>query len=362
MSRAVGLVGVAALALAAAWALRGPPPAEPAPAVEATPPARAGAPAGMAEAPDAAAPSPPAMAPDAIPEPRALRGTRPSGDLRVDADGHFVPGPESLLFFEYFLSASNELPIEALVARMVGAIRARLDPPADAEAEVFLADYLDYLAAGDRELATPGLAGSADLERRFQWVRELRREHFGAELAERLFADEETAARIHLERRRIRSDPDLSPEARRARLAELEAGYPESVRAARARATEPLRHAREESMLRAAGATPGEIHELRVERFGPEAAERMAALDARRARWNERLAAWRAERDALAAATPDPAERAAALEALRAEHFTPEEARRVRALDAIDPEAPGALGPEVPDAIESGEAAPAAAP
>jgi lipase chaperone LimK len=354
MSRTIGLVGVVTLALAAAWALRAeraPEPAEPGPAPT---PTTAAAPAAPAAAATAAESPPPPKAP---PAPRALRGTRPSGELRVDADGHFVPGPESLLFFEYFLSASNELPIDALVARTVGAIRARLGPPADAEAEAFLADYLDYLAAGDREFATPGLAGSADLERRFQWVRELRREHFGAELAERLFGDEETAARIHLERRRIRSDPDLSAEERRARLAALEAGYPESVREARARATEPLRHAREEAMLRAAGASPGEIHELRVERFGPEAAERMAALDARRARWDERLVDYRVERDAIAAATPDPVERAAALAALRAERFTPDEARRVRALDAVGADARDATAGEDASAGATGDAA-----
>lgn len=267
--------------------------------------------------------------------PRGLRGTRPSGALVVDADGHFVPGPEALLFFDYYLSASNELSVEALAELIQRGIRARLDPPADAEAEAFLGRYLDYLAAGDREFRSPGVADGADLERRMQWTRELRRAHFGAELAERLFGDDETAARVHLERRRLRSDPELAPEERAARLAELEARYPESVRAARARATEPLRYAREESKLREEGATAGEIEQLRVERFGPEAAERMRKLDEQRADWNRRLARYRSERDAiLAESFVDPQQRVDTIESLRAEHFTASEMRRVAAMEA----------------------------
>jgi lipase chaperone LimK len=280
-------------------------------------------------------PDPPPAADDA-PWPRALRGTTPSGALRVDAHGHFVPGPETILFFEYFLSASNEESLGRLTERIRDAIRARLGPPADGEAQAFLARYLEYLEAGAAEFRAPGLAESADLERRLQWIRELRREHFGPELARRLFGAGEDMLRVHLERRRIRDEPGLTVDERRERLAALEARYPPRVREARARALAPLLHAQAERALRDAGASEAEVDALRTEHFGAEAAARLRALDGERARWRARWEAYLEARRALAADLHDPVALAEATASLRAEHFEGDEIRRVEILERAE--------------------------
>ena len=270
---------------------------------------------------------------DALPPLAGLRGTEPSGALELDGDGHFVPTRDALLFFQYFLSASNEATPDEIAAHLDAAIRARLDPPADAEAAAFLARYMAYLAAGDEEFREPGLTDEVALDRRIQWVRELRREYFGAELAEALFGEGEDALRIQLERRRIAADASLDPDAVSVRLLELEAEFPEPVREARARASLPLRLAHEERALREAGASEAEIDALRARHVGPEAATRLRALDRERAAWDARLAAYRNEREAQLAGVSDPAERTRIAERVRAEHFTSEEQRRVEILD-----------------------------
>ena len=84
--------------------------------------------------------------------------------------------------------------------------------------------------------------------------------------------------------------------------------------------------------LRDEGASDSEIFAVREERYGSEAAERLAALDARRADWKRRLAAYRAERDGLLA--DGAASQEAALDALRERHFEANEITRVRALEA----------------------------
>jgi len=112
--------------------------------------------------------------------------------------------------------------------------------------------------------------------------------------------------------------------------------YPERARLARERASAPLRHAHEERALREAGASEQEIHELRIRNFGEDAADRMRALDERRAAWDERLARYRAEREATAAAFEDPDRRDREIEALRRAHFGPDEIARVRILDRIE--------------------------
>ena len=128
----------------------------------------------------------------------------------MDAKGHFVPSTRALALFDYFLSASGEEPASQLRARIVAEIERRLPDPAAGEASAFLDRYLAYRAEGARAAADDRLAESADLERRLQWIRELRRAHFGAELAETLFGDEERAAALALERRRIVGDASLT--------------------------------------------------------------------------------------------------------------------------------------------------------
>jgi lipase chaperone LimK len=261
-------------------------------------------------------------------------GTSVAGDLRLDAAGRFAPGPEALLLFDYFLAATGEEPAERIRARILAEIRRRLPAEAAREAEALLERYLAYRDAARERFA--GDASLGDVERRFQRVRELRREIFGAGLAAALFGDEERVLAVDIERQRVVQRADLDPAERDRLLAALEEQLPEAERAARreARAALDLREA--EAALRAAGAGPAEIEAERERRFGPEAAERLAALDRRRAEWDGRVAAYRAARDALRAEGRDAADYDAALEALRDAHFAGPERVRIEALDRAE--------------------------
>lgn len=281
--------------------------------------------------------APRTLAAPAPPPPASLRDTEIDGALAVSADGHFEPDRGALALFDYFLSATGEEPAAALRARITAEIARRLAPAAAREAEEFLDRYLAYRDAARSLGEEDRLAQGTDLERRLQWLRELRRAHFGATLAERLFGDDERSVAIALERRRIAADATLSPEEKRTRLDALEEELPEAVRRARATAVLPLRLQQEEAALREAGAAPATIRALREEAVGSEAADRLADLDAKRAIWQGRVDAYRAERAAIEGdASIDAAERAARLDALRARHFDATEQLRVRALDEIE--------------------------
>jgi lipase chaperone LimK len=311
-------------------------------------PAAPGRPGPGAAKPAAGATAPVAAAVEPAPVPRSLRGTEPDGELVVDANGRFLPTRSALRFFDYFLTATGEEPPDAIRRRIIAAIEARLPPAAAREAEAFLDRYLAYRTAAQALASDPALARSADLERRLQWLRELRRAHFGAELAGTLFGEEEDATEVALEMRQVLADPSLDDADRKARLDELESELPEPMRRARAEARAPLALRQDEAALRAAGGTDGDVQALREARFGPEAAARLAALDRQRAAWNARLDAWRAERDRILADPDlDAASRAAALDAARAARFTGPEATRVRALDEAAAQAtpPAAASP-----------------
>jgi lipase chaperone LimK len=272
--------------------------------------------------PNAALPAPPS----------SLQDTEVDGELVLDAEGRFVPNARALVLFDYFLAASGEEPGDVIRARIVTHIRGALPAASAVEAEALLDRYLRYRERM-RELTTSGTP-PADLERRLQWIREERRRSFGPELAETLFGEEERVALLDLERRSILQDASLSPDAKAQRLEEIEARLPEDVRDARRRATAPKRVEEQVAALRIAGASEAEILALREQAFGPEAAQRLAALDHEREAWQLRVATYAALRDHLLAdSTRSPDEQAAQLERLRAEHFDAQEQIRIRALD-----------------------------
>jgi len=270
------------------------------------------------------------------PLPASLAGTDVDGDLGVDAGGRFAPGPEALQLFDYFLSAQGEEPLSVIRARIHEEIEARLPEEAREEARIFFEDYLAYLRdVGSLEPVGPG---ADEMEGRLASLKTLRRQHFGAELAEVLFADEEKRARLSLERRRILDDPDLSDRERIGALADLQRQLPEDVREAENEALLPLRLAMAEDRLRAEGASEGEIRALRERMLGPEAAERMDELDRQRRIWERRMETYRRERDAVLDQIPEADEptRARFIRNVRERHFSSEELPRVEALDRID--------------------------
>jgi lipase chaperone LimK len=309
-------------------------PSGPQVAAESARPPRARPSKNTREAASANRPGTPGADAPALPEKaRSLRDTDIDGALRVGPDGELSLGPDVVRFFEYFLSATGEESDAVIRARIEAAIRERLDGRAEAEALALLDKYMAYREAG-RKLAAPEPGAGDDPIARLEAVKKLRREHFGEEAASLLFGDEEREGEVAAERSRIQlqNDPALSPEARDAKLAELEAKLPEAARNAQEAARRPLELRQKEEALRAEGASEEEIHRQRVEAVGEEAAERLRELDQKRADWKRRIEAFRAERDRIAKQYSDEGARAAAEAKLLEESFAPEERARAKAV------------------------------
>ena len=269
--------------------------------------------------------------------PASLRDSAVDGELLADANGHFVPTPRALALFDYFLSATGEEPAAQLRARIGVEITQRLPPEAAREANAFLDSYLRYRTDAAQTANDERLAESADLGRRLQWLRELRANHFGPELATTLFRDEERAEQVAIEEQRVESDASLSETEKTARLEALEQQLPDSMRRARGASAAPLRLFQAEQQLRARGGSATEVRALREGIVGTEATARLEERDRGRAVWNERLATYRAERDAIVANPDlDPKAREAALEAVRAQRFDARERIRVRVIDEME--------------------------
>jgi lipase chaperone LimK len=269
------------------------------------------------------------------PLPRSLRGTEVDSSLEVDAEGNFLPTPGVRRLFDYFLLAVGEEPDEVIRGRILLHLYANLPPRAAAQAAKLLDDFLALREAGQELVTAESIP--LDLERRLQWIRELRRAHLGAETAQALYGEEDAVTLLDLERREVLLDESLTEAERAGRLEAIEARLPDRVREARRSASAPARLRAEVAALRSAGASEDEVFALREREFGREAAERLADLDRRRAQADRRHAEYRLQRDAiLADPALDPEQRTDAVEALRAASFEPHEIVRIRALDRME--------------------------
>jgi len=268
-------------------------------------------------------------------KPRSLRGTDEDGALRVGPDGSLVLGPEVIRLFDYYFTTEGEEDEATIRARILAAIRSRVDGPAAIEAAKLLDEYLAY-RKDEGGLELPKGAGD-DPEARLAAISELRKKHFGEDAAEKLFGDEEREGEVAAASSKVRQDDSLTDEERERRVAELEEGLPAAAREAREASTVALRARDEAAAMRAEGASAEEIHAARAETLGEEAADRLAALDEARAAWKARVEAFRKERDALFASTEDEAARAKGEQALLDRSFTKVEQRRVRATLSMHP-------------------------
>lgn len=264
--------------------------------------------------------------------PPSLQGTEPDGTLHVDAHGDFVADADAMRLFDYVLTAQGEVPEDDLHALAHAIIHRRLPAAAAAQAVEAFERYLDYRAQASEIASNPDQPVALARDRLLRLHAETVADMPGLAADPILF---NRAAALH----RVISDPSLDRRTRAARVLEIEAATPQdqALRQAQHQTRLLLRLREAEQRLRAQGGSEGELQALRAELVGPAAARRLAGLDQERARWQQRVAAYRNARAALLSRMSASGERDQALAALRAQRFTPQERVRLRAFDLSSP-------------------------
>jgi lipase chaperone LimK len=270
--RRAGLA-IAALAGLGLWLGRAPAGAPRSP-LDAPEPARS---ASAARAPRAAAgPALPAAV-EAVARPPSLRGVALDGAIAI-VDGRLVVDAALRRLFDHVLTASGELDDAGLRA-LVGAEARRRAPGHDREVLAAYDRYLGFLgAAQDVADDSRGAPPRAHLAQ----VTALQREHFGADAAA-MFEVDNALALATLDRSDVLSRGDLSPADRDAALAAIEDRLPPAIRQQRARMRAPAVAREAVAEVRRRGGSEAEVHAVRVRHLGAAAADRLAALDRRRA-------------------------------------------------------------------------------
>jgi lipase chaperone LimK len=275
------------------------------------------------------------------PLPLSLRGTSIPMHLQVDAQGRLTVTPTLRNLFDYFLKTEGEEPYDTIFARIREILGTYLPMPARERALGVFEQYLalkqqeielnkqwaeDYQASG-REL---------DLAERLRLVRELRASLLDAETYEAFYGSEDARENFHLKARELARDTTLTPESRDAALSALENELPAEERNIRQeqRATDTLNQRVIEA--RASGASDADIFRLREAVYGAEAAQRFAAADQQQGEWQQRIDAYRNQRQEILA-TPglSDADKRRQIDALRTEHFDEQEQKRIPVIDSM---------------------------
>lgn len=261
----------------------------------------------------------------------SLRDTAVDGALTLNAAGKAVPDRTMRRLFDYFLTRLGEREPAAIRDDL----RRHLQPRVGAAVQAQVLAWFDAYVALERESAAldTGSDLRADLERR----RELRRRRLGATVAQAWYGEDERRLEHAISRQALLHDRRLTPAQRAVRLQELDAAHGLDADPTRTESDTVARAMRQSAQFEAQGAAPERRYAERQAAFGPEAAQRLAELDQRRAQWNRRVATYRAGRErVLADRGLDAAQREARLAALLAP-FDARERRRIEALTRDDP-------------------------
>ena len=219
----------------------------------------------------------------------SLQGTQPDGVARDDA-GELVLGPGLLRRFDYWLTTLGERSLEAIRADIERDLADELSPSGLRQALRLRDAYLAYKNELTRLQPLPaGTYEAGALALQLQAIRAVRARYFSPDEQSALFGADDATDDHALARLRISQDPTLSPAERRRELARLSERLSPEQRAAE---TEPVLHlsvADAVAEARARGAGEQEVLAIRARMVGPEAAERLARVDAEQARWQARV-------------------------------------------------------------------------
>lgn len=262
-------------------------------------------------------------------------GTKPDGQFSLVGD-HLQLNGRLLEFFDYYLAALGERSLPEIRKQIEIELDHNLPPLAAAEAKKILDQYLAYRAAlvDIDQNRNAGTNVIDSLRQRLAAARDARSRHFSPQQIQALFGSQQLDEEQALARLEIQQDATLTAEQKASRLAQLDTQLtPEQRRQREA----PLQHALlEQEVLNARknGASESQIYQLRAQKIGAEAAERLSTVDKEEAQWRSRIDTYLAEKNTLQNnAQLAPADREQAIQRLRAERFSEQEQLRLSAYE-----------------------------
>ncbi|MGI0119512.1 lipase secretion chaperone [Zooshikella sp. RANM57] len=278
--------------------------------------------------------------------PSSWEGTRIDGRLQIDEAGHLVVEQETKDLFDYFLSATGEVPTEELIIKLQHYLTENLPSPAREEGLSLLSDYISYrveLSNYQEQYANIHLNGNVEptqvnfqnnvgqLQAHFEHLYQLRRDKLGMEAADAFFGLEEEYDQYQLQKIKIAQNESLSSTEKQAEYTRILDEIPTQVRFIVA----PEQVMNQLSNIDQQYVSETERYQARSELLGNEAAQRLAVLDKKRKQWKSRLSTFRTMKAEIEHAGLSTSDQQLAINQLLNQQFSSDERKRVAAIENI---------------------------
>lgn len=225
--------------------------------------------------------------------PASLAGTDVDGEILIDEHKnlHVTRGLRN--FFDYFLSAVGEEPLPIVVDRVKAYIRYRTPEPAQSQTIALFDQYIAYRAAlGDIPEAGGTSADQLDLDAVMQQKaaeQRLRQNFFDQNTILAFFGDDDAYDQYTVQSLKIAQSSQLSEAEKAKQTADLLQQLPKHLQDSMQTSMQYQTLAQLTTQWKARAGSAAELHQIRTNLVGPEATQRLEALDQENNQWQTRI-------------------------------------------------------------------------
>jgi len=284
--------------------------------------------------------------------PSSLLGSTLPLTLDVNESGELIINKKIQHLFDFYLSAMGEESLDIIVTRIKHSLTSQLVDPALTQAVDILAGYLQYLnevSAIKQQFEQdidPENTGEYALENVIQ-VREMvldaRANYLDSDVIDAFFGQADEYEDYMLSLAMINKNNQLDAVEKQLAKAELNTTAPAWLLAQQRNANQLNIYRDQYKTLQEQGASQTELQDFTQQTFSPEVADRLAKLDEKRQQWQVKLDEYREQLAVITAHstyansdnTSDSEQQQLEIMQLREAYFTPQEIKRVSALDGI---------------------------
>ncbi|MBL8321693.1 MAG: lipase secretion chaperone [Acinetobacter sp.] len=257
--------------------------------------------------------------------------------IRLDGAQRLIVNEQTRNCFEYFITQYGEKSIDQIKQDFGAYIRQSYKEPALSQILALWSRYIDYrerlggLQAPDISQDDPQYYRAI-----YAGMQNLRKQFFSGYEIEGLFGAENTYHEYTLKRMEVMNDKTLNEGEKAGKLKalfdELPQDWKENLE--QLNKLEDLRKLTAD--IKARGGSAEEIRQMRTSLAGPEAAQRLEALDTQRADWKNKVNGYLAERDSIMQSGMSNDAKQKAVQQLRGQHFqTREEQLRASTFESV---------------------------
>ena len=278
--------------------------------------------------------------------PRSLKGTQVDGEIIIDENKQLVVTEGLRRLFDYFLSAIGEEDEAVIFARVESYIRHHTPEPAASQAVAIFGKYVAYLKAlpeiekryGNLQLQATK-SGELDLNavaQQKQDIANLRQQYFDKSTITAFFGAEDDYDSYSIEMVRIDQNKQMSDAQKQAARQDYISRLPENATKSniiqQANISELMTRTEQ---MKARGATPEELYNMRRELVGAPAAERLAQVDQEDANFDQRFTQYETQKNLLLSQGVDVAQAQIQINQLEQQLFDDTERKRLDGYAAL---------------------------